>query len=759
MKLQLPQIFHKTQKEVQEAYLALVFEQSYVQGVSFFLHGQDTPRIKSIATEVADAPSWEERIVMADKIVSRFDEGGDVKISKVVFGLGSMFLTKDGEIEKSVRGYLKDLTKKLGLTPLGYVPATAGIAHYLKRTEGVPPSIILVSVTKEAFTISIYRVGRVSFETTVKRDDHIGECIESGLYKDSENEDVLPSRILLLGADSSDLEEVKTTLLRYQWTSRANFLHYPKVEVFPENDIAKAIADAGASELAKTIVVDATEEDSSQNAQEKTVQEPAQEEKIKEEIEKNMTIEELEKEDKKVLEFKGGEIQAQKIEKDEKEVEEEENVVVVEPESLGFHKSDTEDVEHEKPREEIHSQRKPLHPITLFFIRGMLIVKKIIRKVLRERLIFLPLGLILLGSIAYIVAANTLPRATVGLTFLTKEVNVKETITIDEKVTEVNAQNMTVPGKKLEKEVNGEKTVSTTGKKKIGEAAKGSVIISNKTTSQRTFKKGTILLSGSQRFTLSDDVTIASASEDFRGSTWGTGTVGAVAESIGTEGNIAANTKFTFKDYDIDIAIARNEQAFTGGTSKDVTVVSRADYDGLLKSLTVELVEKAKSELAQNVTTKETLVDATVKTTVKEKQFIEEIDQEAKELHGKLTVTVSATTFDENDVFRLLSTLAEKEIPSGYTQDVNRVTVSVSDVKVAKDGKISALADLSLIALPKIDIEDLKKRIAGKKITDVELELRQIPGVATIEFSFTRALRKDVLPKNQSHIEILTSAQ
>ena len=122
------------------------------------------------------------------------------------------------------------------------------------------------------------------------------------------------------------------------------------------------------------------------------------------------------------------------------------------------------------------------------------------------------------------------------------------------------------------------------------------------------------------------------------------------AVAVGTEGNIEANKEFTLKEYQSSVLVARNEQPFTGGTSKEVTVVSRTDYDTFVKSLTADLIEKAKAELVQSVTGKDRMIDQTVKTAVKEKQFTEEIDQEAKDLHGSLSVSVSAYTYNEEDV-------------------------------------------------------------------------------------------------------------
>ena len=751
----------KTPERKLEGYLSLVIDDTYIGGSGWELFPGGKAEIFGSFLERTVSPSWDERIRIVDTLIEKIEEEkGNVTLTKVVFGLGDTFLTEHEDIDPSTRPHLKKLTKELSLTPVGFVPITTAMIHFLKQREGVPTSVILIGVSEKIFDVMIYRVGILSHRAKVERTENHGEDIES-VFKTCPDSEVLPSRIFLFGADDVRVEEVKASLLRYQWMTKANFLHYPKIELFPIEHIVSAVAESGASELAKNF---------SDMPPEPTEDIEMSKEEVQEHVHKDEIVrEEISKE------YSSQEPGLSQM-------------VVVQPESLGFRETDTQEevtyedlVAHTKSNkseeqfsqkelvihdeeqleksepsyekdehEEIKVKKSVPFQIPKSIVKAIGLLKKIIPK---KVFLIVPFLLIVAGITAYMMTA-VLPIVTITLRVLPEKIIYEDTLTIDPNTTVVDKEKKILPGKRIEKIISGEKTTPVTGKKKIGEAAKGTIIISNKTTNQKTFKKGTIILSDSLKFSLTDDITIASASEDFRGSTWGTGTVGAIAVSIGPESNIAANAKFVFADIGSDVAVGRNEQPFAGGTSKEVTVVSRVDYDGLLKTITAELIEKAKAELGSQVDTEERMIDATIKTTVKEKKFLEEIDQEAKDLHGSLTVVVSAVVFNEGDAKSFLMSMGESSVPSGYAIDKEKTSVSLGSVVIGKDGKMTAKILMKADALPVIDINDIKKKITGENLSVAGSLLRQIKGVASAEFAFVKSWTKDKIPSKAENVHI-----
>jgi len=768
----IQQVMQKSPKVEPEIFLSLILDESYIQAGAWNFDGSKKPRLLFSTSERAASPTWDDRIRMADHAIGKLEEEtGSTKLTKVVLGLGERFLTNDGEIEKSVRSQLKLLTKSLELIPLGFVPLSASIAHYLRKTEGIPTSVILISVTEENFDISIYRVGRLAFATSVKKTESEGEDIEHGL-KACTDADVLPSRILLYGADDIKIQETQAVLLKHQWTARANFLHYPKIDVFPFELMIHTVVEAGANEMTSDLQEEAHEEPSSAVVDEMQGDDLMKEEKQEEQGNKQGVLVE--------------EPEAVSPEEKEKETEE---MVIVQPEVMGFHESDTrsgektkeereenplefDDVQKENllgrresgtekeeiPIDRLHESKSKIPSIKIpaGFRQSARVGKNIVRKIPKK---IVAIGFVILAVIAFgiIVLTRILPRVTVTLAVLPQTVTREDTITIDPQSAVIDGAKKIIPAKKLEKTVTGEKAVAATGKKKIGDPAKGAVILYNKSEDNAyTLKKGTILTTGSLQFALDSDVSIASSSMSLSGDqlTFGKATGTVTAVTVGTEGNVEAGKEFSIKEHATSILVARNEKAFTGGTSKEVTVVSRADTDALLKSLTADLVEKAKTELTQSVSGKERMIEQTIKTAVKDKQFMEEIDEETKDLHGTLSISVSAYTYNEEDIKILLSGIAQGDVPVGYSVNQGRTSVAIGNMTVAKNGVMTARATLNLGALPSIDEEKMKKTIAGKKLVDVQSELKLIPGVASAEFLFRSSWKKDVLPTDPNHITL-----
>jgi hypothetical protein len=289
----------------------------------------------------------------------------------------------------------------------------------------------------------------------------------------------------------------------------------------------------------------------------------------------------------------------------------------------------------------------------------------------------------------------------------------------------------------------------------VGDASKGQVTIINKSTVSKTFKKGTIVTTGGIDFSLDTDISIASASETFQGITYSKEKVSVTAKQIGTKGNISAGKDLTISGVSSTIATARNDEAFSGGTSKDVTVVARADQEAIVKELTAELTTKAKEEFEG--TGGELLIPETIKTTVTEKVFSAEIGQDAKEVNGKITVTISGIGYAASDVSTLLRDKVKSQIPAGYVLSSDLPKVETGTHTVAKNGTITLSATISASSIPDLQLSTLAKEISGKNSSEAKKIITSHPGIEDVQFTINSILHKDRLPNRQQNITILVS--
>lgn len=747
--MKLPDAFNQFLRKTPErevAYLSLVLEEVAVQAAVWTLPSGKKPHVGEATVERVSDRSWEKRLEACDRAIARLAEKeGRDDFEKVVLGLPAYYLTDDDDIEHDIRSHIKMLTEELELTPIGFVPTHQAIVHMIKQEEGVPPSVILLEVATGKTTMILYKVGVVVGKVQITNDDLVPE-LERALkgFKDME---VLPSRVLLYGGNEDALDSYKRDLLKHPWPTRANFLHYPKIEILPTMALAGAVSLAGASELATQV----GEEVATQAT-------PAIQEKQQKNIEKTVPIEEATSEEEE-----DGEM----LEQEEGKQELDENVVEVPPETLGFRR-DVDIIEKPVVREEAKPQEateqiqesdqegkmEEVKEILTRFISGVKLPKVHVTMIPKSGILVMLTILLLVGGGGWL-TYWVLPKVSVTILQAAQTVSAQSAVTVNPGSTVVDAATKTIPARKQEQTVSGDTSIAVSGKKDIGDPARGTVTIYNKTLTGKQLKKGAILSAGSLSFTLDSDVSIASASESVGSITFGKANASVTALKLGPQSNVPASTEFGLKDTPSSVMIARNDAALSGGTSKVVTVVSRADYDALVIALTKDLIGKAKSQLATSVAGGGQLIDETVTTTVTDKKFDAELDEEANELHGSITVAITGFSYSKEDIASLFTDLLAAAVPAGYTLSSSGTKIHASNVQVKKDGTISLTVVYETQALPTFDLPAIRAKLAGKSLVQAQEELKAIAGVGGIEMDKVKwSLWGPKLPANANNIAI-----
>ncbi len=770
----LNQFLHKT-PEREEAYLSLVLQAGAVQAAVWTLASGSKPRIGEAATERVEsnlsggleAGSWDKRLEACDRAIAKIAEmGGRDDFEKVVLGLPAYYLTHEDDISEDCRGHIKTLTSELELTPIGFVPIHQAVVHQIKEEEGVPPSVILLEVGPGKTAVIVYKVGAIVAREHIANDDVVPELERT--LKGLKELEVLPSRVLLYGSDEAAIEAYKRDLLKHPWPTRANFLHYPKIEMLPTLSLAGAVSLAGASELASqmgeekaAIATQATQAGKAEGMRVPQKEQPDEtgDHTLDSRVRGNDTFDE-------------GSVVEETVESEMAE-EVDQNVVEVPPETLGFRR-DVDILEKPvvaKPRAAVEEEpevveepagKQDLKETLARFISGVKLPRPPsvgVPKVAIVVFVFFVLLVVAGGWLSYWV----LPKASVTILEVPQVLSESSSITVNPTATVVDPASKTVPGRKQEKTVSGEKTIAVSGQKDIGDPARGTVTVYNKTLTGKIFKKGAVLKSGSLSFTLDADVTVLAATIT---GTLGTETkifgktpVSITAMALGPQSNLPANKEFSIQGVSTEDAVANNDAALSGGTSKVVTVVSRADQEALVEALTRELIDKAKGELEASVGGAERLIDETIKTTLANKKFDQELDQESKELHGSITVTITGISYSENDTASLFADLVAAKVPSGYTLREGGAHVKASHVKVQKDGSITLTIEYQGQALPMFDTAAIGSRLAGKTFAQAQEDIKAVSGVGGVEFGSVlwSLWGRDTFPANASNITVSTA--
>lgn len=765
--MRLPDVFaklKKKEKKPRELFLSLLLDPHYISAAVWQIAPDGEIKTGAVATVGAADSSWDGRIALADKVISKLESTvASETINKVILGLPYLYLTPQGDIRDDIRPHIRELTQKLQLKPIGFVSVYQAIVHKLKSQEGVPPSVILLGVSGETVSVAVYKVGRLIGFAQIGK-EHLAHNVEAALgsFKSLE---VIPSRMLLYGHDEGELMLLKKDLLSHSWTQKLSFMHFPKIEVLPRHIEAQSVSYAGASELTEAVREDdSIEVTVPDNEGEIVTQEddPDAADMIGEAVPEQQedTLDDESDDADEVIE--------------DQVSQDDDNVTVVDPTTLGFHRGvdlkqrppmkETDEDEAEET-DDRPAKRKRSFAIPAIRLGGIsAALGAFFRKMKRGKKPVLIAGivavtLVLLASVAA-GAYWFLPKATVVLTLVPGKIERSEDITIAAAGESADGEAVIV-GAQQEKTVSGTKTVPATGTKEVGTPAKGTVTVYNKSSTNRTLDKGTVIVSGGQEFALDEAASIDAASENLVSGTvtFGKTDVTVTAVEIGTDGNLPAGNEFTIDDVSSNIAVARNEAAFTGGTSEEVTVVSRADQDALVKALTKELVDQAQSELSSSVGGGEVLIEDTIVTEEVEREFAQEVNQEASELTGTLTIRVSGTSYKSSDIKTYFHRQLSSEVPSGHTLEEDNVEVMVNEVTVNEDDE-TIQVDVQVVALtsPTIDPARVVSLVRGKSREDAREALTEIGDISDVRFDVYGSI-SGKLPANGANITVSSQIQ
>ena len=572
---------------------------------------------------------------------------------------------------------------------MGFIEIPQAIALYLKEKEGRLQTVILLNINDSHFSVNVFKLGEEIGRKTIAFKENIALSLSQTLKEFAEIQ-TFPAKILLYDGQEN-LEAVKEELLSYPWQREAGFVHFPKIEILDEDFSLLALVAGGASQFAKEL--------------EKT---PVEEEVSKEEVAEAVSSQELGFLKEEDVAKKKSSFTKAVEDKEEKKIEKE-----------------TDEAEFETEEEVGESGIRTY----LSSFLGSFSLKPDFKRI--------GMTLFFLGSIFSVIIYYFYwqrPQVKIKI-YVEPRLLEKETEVVLNLNPEKVDQSTELLGKEVAIEKIGSETVGVTTKKDVGEPAQGEVTIYNKTTNEKSFNKGTVLIGPKNlKFTLDEQVTIASVSDLIAG-TAGKGKVKVTAKEIGPEGNLAAGSDFKFEDYPISSYAARNENAFSGGSSREVTVVGKKDQDKVLNSLQEKLTKEAEEGLQEKLTSSEKLLSETMEKEVVEEKFNHHLDEETSELSLDLTMKFKAVSFNEDDLNEFLKKIAEEKAPSGYKFDQEGVEMEVVSVE-KEDDKISFKAHFKVKLIPEIKTEELKNSLVRKSTAEVKDYLKNLSNIAGYEINF-----------------------
>lgn len=362
----------------------------------------------------------------------------------------------------------------------------------------------------------------------------------------------------------------------------------------------------------------------------------------------------------------------------------------------------------------------------------------------RRRLIVMGTALSLL-AVVLASAWYYYPSAIVGLTVATEPYTGTAEVVIDtSKQFATDTSGKTLLGERLDTTADSSKDTPTTGKKDVGTKSQGTADLQNRLGQAVKLSSGTSLAGTSVSFVTIADVTIpaATATIDSSGGvviTPGKATVAVTAAEAGENGNVSAGTTFSVRGAGStvqDKVSATATAAFTGGTSKEVSVVTQTDLDHA-KELAVEDATKvAKAKVAASLADRILLEHADRIQVVNETPSAK-LDDQVDTVTNAVSVKYEAIVFD-NAAFRdTVTTQLNQATPAGKmvvltTGDQVTTTVLGTDWAV---GTLSLKSSIATRIAPQIDTSAVVALIRGKSLGAAQAALANQPAIQRATFT------------------------
>jgi len=725
--------------------LALKIERDQVKSAIWTLENKEV-KILALGTREEWGGTKEELLVACDASISSAvtklpTEGMRQPPSRLVLGLPFFWIKDDKIIEERLKD-IHFLSEKLSLKPCGFVTNPEAIAFGLKRKEGMATSAFLIYLGKMEIDISLLIDGKVIQSEVVGRSDNFALDVEEGILRFS-SEINFPPRILLYDNEVENLEDFRQILASYPWQppeqGKSGFLHLPRIEILPKDFEVEAVALAGGEEIKNFSGGDGEKEERVEEKEEEIVSEK--------------------------IEFFPG-----------KDVLQTEAVV-----SKGLKPQKTEEEKEEvvsPPQEVISSEisfEKKTFSFSPIFNQGKILSKKVcqfvshylIRGVFKTSFLFkgLFLGIFLLLIFSFL-SFYFFAKSEVLLTVPKELLEEKLDFIINQDQEEVDVEQKIIPAKKISVEVSGNKKISVVGKKTVGEKAKGEVIIYNRTDSPKTLEAGTVIIGpGKLKFTLDEQIFVASKTPDLVSGVdrWGEAKAKVTAQEIGAQYNLSAGSQFILESFSSSFLLAKNEIAFSGGTSRQISVFSKEDQEKLSSLLEEELVKKAKQELERNLFPDENPVWETEENSISLKKFDHEVGDETSEASLEMSLKKSVLSFKKSDLINLVQAKIASELSKQPGREMEKEQTQISSISVSrKEGEnILIVADAKVVLKKSYNIPEITKAIKGKSVSSAKKIISNLEGIRKIEIKVTPGFLGifSRLPFKQENISVISKAE
>lgn len=409
-----------------------------------------------------------------------------------------------------------------------------------------------------------------------------------------------------------------------------------------------------------------------------------------------------------------------------------------------------------------HTESKPFHPVDIRSsekdesrrINDVLPSSKKSKK--KKIIIAVVIGLVLIACAALFYFFYI--KAFVNLVIKGDPLESSVEIIVDNNINQSDTSRLAIAGQLVESEQQGGKKFSATGKKDVGENAKGTVTTYNESGESQKVTAGTEYKSDSGLiFKATGDATIPGATASVDGSgnvikTSGKADVSVEASEPGDKYNIGP-TNFSVSGK--SMLSGKSTSPMSGGVSRQLTIVSQNDLNSAKAALTQDISNALHEELKKKAD-KNKIIDSSIKDSVVSTEVDKNVGDEADSFEMKVKIKSSAIAFSEEDFRKMVVEAIQKTIPTDKTlnlssQDEISISGGVTDTST---GLLKLSGTVKTKTIPKIDDQKLKQDIAGKTESQAESIIKENKNIQSVTITLRPSWWLKRIPTSLKNIVI-----
>lgn len=681
--------------------------------------------------------------VQADECLQQLGKASE-NVNKTLFAVPADWV-QGTDLVAARKPLLQKVSKDLSLEPVGYVVTAEAVGQYILQSQPQAHSL-LVMVSAQDVTLGLLHNNTIKGFEQVGRSDSGAQDVVEALARlkatlESSGASHWPTSMMIVSAGLSDkeLQALQQELVNFDWQQLPGFVQLPTIETIPAQTVVTAVVQAGGTAVMSQLGMQA--QASAPNHKDFDPQ--------------SMASTHFEADDASTLD--GDNFQSMSTaQSNQGSSTQTANVANnTQASSFGIPMNDPS-----------LSQPTPA-PVSLHADTVRTGSKSWFQSHKRMALLGLGAGLVVtVISIVGLLLTNA--TVIVQATLTTETITDDLQVALNADVTSTDSEIVALDAQEVTTTVSGTQNIATTGVKLIGEQATGSVEITNKTDSDKTFDAGTVVKVGSLEFTLDETTTVegSTTTEDDSGERreYGKATASVTASDIGADSNIDQGAEMQVASFSSSTYTAESVEAFTGGSSREVRVVSKEDQDDLLNQLTAQLRDDAEAAFVEQAQGSTSIVP-TGRYQVVSSDYNHEIGDEVAEVTLALELSFTGLQYSKEDLLPIAKSVLAENVPEGYelsNQDPSVLSQPVNDPTDADTEALTQLeVNISAPAKPTLNEIAWFEAISGQPFDGAAAVLRGRADFSdaklTTQPSIARWFIRSV-PKDQNRVEFVYSS-